>query len=480
MSTAETPSERRPSKILPESQRSGALYKITEDDDNTTKSEIPHTPPRKFKITKLTELKKKPVQLFLQEFRIAKRLIPQFQIDEVIFGDALERMMFAEVNIDEELEVIKYLKDFVKEQQEYEINKPYQVVKDKLKWPKDEDLSLEEQLSRFFEKLVELTKESQKAGTLNKKIKKHIIFNLLEVIPKEFEVDKEDFLQNSDLYEFDSFKELLKSRVNMARKAINRGRKSKHKVRTCEIDESLSVNRVDPRNAQPSNQRGNPQNWRYNNQPIDKNNIRNTQAEVGIVGACWNCGRTGHEARQCQLPKTNRFYENLRKFREARDQRLQGVGNQQLPNQRVLYNNRNINPNKPRVFRVKTSNAITTQIMLKTDKGWVNTPGCLDSGARVNVAPVSLLKYATDQQDIRKPTYFKLPDGTHAQPIKTGKIELQVKLNDDIVFPMGEVQCYLMDGKGKGWNEILIGELTLKYFNLMPEQAMMKEVTTSE
>ena len=428
-------------------------------------------------LNNLENLDKKKVERFLQEAKSFLRYDPTFRIEERIFGDA-RTILSTKTNLRSNKEIIAYLKKYLAKITGYGRTEPYRIIEEKLRWPKKKNSTLEEQLEEFFNKLSIYITEAGEAAS-KKTIKKKIAKLAVKRIPKDFLIEVEDLEVNPSLYDLDTLKDLCMERIVMVRKQRRLNRKDNEELRYVEL--SQNEYERDIIEEEEVRQVGEFQ------QPTTKRPMRNNapaREQGGLT--CWNCGGKGHAVKDCEYPVNYRAIEENREifYRNRRGQKPSG--REFGRNRQQHFKNRRDNEDgrekkfpiraDHRVARLKFDKAAYAEVQIQVfDQArgkYLEVPGVLDSGTTSNVAPMKLYRYITEDIKLSKETKFRTPTGDTIIAEKIGKLNLRLS-SPSGSRDLGGIICFFVGGN---WTELLIGERTLQWFGLSPNQQFVKQM----
>ena len=490
--------------------------------DGPTRDVLPSVVYRtSFKVTHLNELTKPTVERFLQEFKTAYRRDTTILAADYIFEEA-RVMICSKTDINDNDEVLLYLNDYLQKITAFGRKQPILLIKDKLRWPAAVDLTLEEKVEKFFNKLTALMQEAGDAAN-TPSIRKKIVKLAIKKLPVAFFIDKEDLDLEPELYYISKLRRRCVERIGVVRK--QQGMKS---TTIKEKRVSVSTSRVHEQDYEYEEAKylGKPnvrnqaqqvrQNWQQLFQPPQKpqrdippqryaqprqHNAQNDpRPQQTRVKKCWNCDQPGHHWTYCTVPL------DVEKVKQAKDQFEQ----MKKDNNRVCFANNfskqhcdNMKPEKAQKAPVPADNGgqlsaneatknglvhrlksggnqgyqeMAIEVYSETHAQFITVDGVLDSGTRLNVASMSLFKYCVEELQLIQEKLFSTPTGQVISAEKYGILRLRLRTPQG-QLSLGRCRVFFMGGT---WRELLIGDNTLKHFGISPKTAVIEKIQDAQ
>ena len=437
------------------------------------------------KIQHLTEINKEKVELFLCEFRASKRANENIFIQDYILGDA-KNILKANVPLLDEESVLIELEDYLDRLNKYKGNKLRTMLKSNLKWPITKTATLEEKTEIFFNTLNGIISELGIVGEKYKLVKKDVAYIVISKLPNELLIRKDDIKDDPELQNLNKLKELVISKCDTMRRIIQetaplRKNKINRIFETAEENSEKDLNTEIPnwvnRIQQNHNQQLIMQRNANNAQKATNNYIRNNNSNRNNL-VCDNCQVAGHAWQFCYKPldmekirmKTKeRFIQRRNNFNRTNMnfQRNRVFQNNPGYLQRQFGNNQRIEKIQVLKENVENCKKINLEIFDANTSKYIPVQGLLDSGTRLNVAPISLLKYKIRDEPMTREVLFKVPTGQTVKATQAAYLKLQLKYNGGIL-DLGNCKCFFIPN----FNELLIGDLTMRHFNISPLNAV--------
>ena len=122
-------------------------------------------------------------------------------------------------------------------------------------------------------------------------------------------------------------------------------------------------------------------------------------------------------------------------------------------------------------------NQVYTMVETKTGD-YEDIVACLDSGCRLNVAPMKYWKYVTHERKIVSSVEFETPTGERITAAKYGDIHVRLKMQGYASdLDIGQCATFFIAGN---WNELLIGDRTLQFFGLSPVNILRDKLIAAD
>ena len=208
------------------------------------------------------------------------------------------------------------------------------------------------------------------------------------------------------------------------------------------------------------------------------------------VRKCWNCDQPGHHWTYCTVPlnveKVKRAKELMEQMRKGNN-RVRFVNSFPKQSQDATTESNKGNPiqndlptdvtKKGIVHRLKSGGnqgyqEVTIEVYSESYAQFINVDGVLDSGTRLNVAPMSLFKYCAGELQLTQENYFCTPTGQVISAEKYGILRLRLRTSQGNLS-LGRCRVFFMGGT---WRKLLIGDNTLKHFGISPKTAVLEKI----
>ena len=471
------------------------------------------------KIQYLTEINKQKVELFLCEYNAAKRVSKNLHIQDYILGDA-KNILRAKTPELEEDAVLEELEDYLTRLNRYKGNKLRTMLKSNLKWPETKGATLEEKTEIFFNKLNGIISEVGIVGEKYKLVQKDVAYIIINKIPNELLIRKDDIKDDPSLQQLEKLKSLIISKCDTMRRIVQETaplRKNKiHRIFEVEEDRNTKGEQEETPNwvyriQQQYKPNNIPQNGLQRNVPshaIVPNNRKfenrfgnNQGVQTNSRLVCDNCDEPGHAWQFCGKPLDMEKIRDAtkRRFLQRREAfyRNNPNNNSPRPNQynQPLRQNQFNQPPRPNQFpnrwRPRNQYPMERIQVLKENENnckkvdlevfdlangrFTPVKGLLDSGTRLNVAPEALLKYKIRDEQMDREVRFKVPTGQTVQATRAAYLRLQLKYNGN-VLDLGHCKFFFIPN----FDELLIGDLTMRHFRISPLNAVEHVLNQNE
>ena len=469
----------------------------------------------KVKITNLTTLDPEEVSIFLNQVKSAEKLGVHIAASTYLTKNAFKLMKKRCKDLTDSWEVMKELEKIADRNKETARDRPLELVTSKLHWSKDPNKSVDWKCTDFFDQMEVLLLEIEEGRPegLDILLRERFYQAAASKLPAAMQIDASEIAFNRGHQSLEGLKALAKSRLKFIRSGRSRRlnqvseyqetypgfeeitnyaypgppegieqqeywlnrvdqRKPEQKVVNRQAQASKpSTNQTPVRTARKSNQTA-PRNVPVMRpQPQQENKVspyegplrsRNVQPEHDqslppqqddpdfFPGNCWTCGEYGHSSATCKKRRGEMFYRNLEAYRER----------------------------KGHIRAVGTPKKLDSHLeILSFNDDWMKVPGCFDSGADGNVAPLSLADHGLDVGKMTFNIYYSLPTKEEIVPAAKGFLKIRAIIAGEVI-DLGQIHFHFIDHPH--WNQVLIGRTTMENLDVLPEQVFIQRLRQNQ
>ena len=363
--------------------------------------------------------------------------------------------------------------------------------------------------------------ETAKTSSILKKIVKLAIKKL----PESFFIDKEDLDLEPELYDLAKLQRRCVERIGVVRKQQVGKTPIKRKDITARLQDGIiqrqeNIQQDTPqqlagvrRYAAPQQRvwSGAAQNQRVYQQqdqqkPVQRQFQQLQQQQIPQqqrqrrMRVCWNCDQPGHHWMYCNRPidteKIKQAKERLEQDKMANTRvryinsfpknvpkpaAKEGMSNSEKDMPERTTNTQSEEIKDAWVHRLKSGTnqgyqEVVIEVYSESHAQFVTVPGVLDSGTRLNVAPIDMFKYCVEELPMSQEKFFCTPTGQLISAEKYGILKLRLKTQQG-QLSLGTCRVFFMGGT---WRELLIVDNTLKHLGTSPKTAVMEKIQEAQ